>query len=52
MTLGANIDGQGTMAFVDLQVDVKDHDPSNANEWEKVAIIEVERVEALVKGRP
>jgi hypothetical protein len=51
MTLGANIDGQGIMAFVDLQVDVEDHDPSNANEWEKVATIEVEHVEALIKGR-
>jgi hypothetical protein len=35
------------MAFVDLQVDAKDHDPGNANEWEEV---EVESVEALVEG--
>jgi hypothetical protein len=49
-TLGADIDGQGIMAFADLQVDVEDHDPANANEGEKVATIEVERVEVLVEG--
>jgi hypothetical protein len=50
MTLGAYIDGQGIMAFVDLQVDAKDHDPSNTNEGEEVATIEMEHVEALVEG--
>jgi hypothetical protein len=51
MTLGADIDGQGIMAFADLQVDAKDHDPiTNANEGEKVVTIEVECVEALVEG--
>jgi hypothetical protein len=38
------------MAFANLQVDVKDHDPSNANEGEEVVTIEVERVEALIEG--
>jgi len=50
MTLGANIDEQGIMAFVDLQANAKDHDPGNANEGEKVVAIEVECVEALVEG--
>jgi len=50
MTLGVDIDGQGIMAFENLQVDAKDHDPSNANEGEEVVVIEVERVEALVEG--
>jgi hypothetical protein len=50
MTLGANIDGQGIMAFADLQADAKDHGPSNANEGEEVVAIEVEWVEALVEG--
>jgi hypothetical protein len=47
-TLGAYIDGQGIMAFAELQVDVEDHDPGNANEREKVAAIKVEHVEALI----
>jgi len=47
MTLGANIDGQGIMAFVELQADAKDHGLGNANEGEEVAALEVERVEAL-----
>jgi hypothetical protein len=50
MTPGADIDGQGIMAFADLQVDVKDHDPGNANEGEEVVPIEVERVEVIVEG--
>jgi hypothetical protein len=50
MTLGVYIDGQGIMAFANLQADAKDHDPGNANEGEEVATIEVERVEALVEG--
>jgi len=50
MTLGVNIDGQGIMAFVDLQADAKDHDPTNANEGEEVGAIDVEHVEALVEG--
>jgi hypothetical protein len=50
MTLGVGINGQGIMAFEDLQVDAKDHDPSNANEGEEVVVIEVKRVEALVEG--
>ncbi len=33
-TLGANIDGQGIMAFADLQADAEDHDRGNANERE------------------
>ncbi len=44
----ANIDGQGIMAFVNLQANVEDHDPGNANEGKEVVIIEVECVEALV----
>jgi hypothetical protein len=50
MTLGANIYGQGIMAFVDLQADAKDHDLGNANEGEEVTTIEVEHVKALVEG--
>jgi nitrous oxide reductase len=50
MTLGADIDGQGIMAFANLQVNVKDHDLGNTNEREKVVAIEVERVEALIKA--
>jgi len=50
MTFGVDIDGQGIMAFDDLQADVEDNDPGNANEGKKVATIEVEHVEALVKG--
>jgi hypothetical protein len=50
MTLGVDIDGQGIMAFADLQVDVEDHDLANANEAEEVVTIEVECVEALVEG--
>ncbi len=46
MTLGADIDLQDIMAFVDLQADAKDHDLCNANEVEKIVTIEVERVEA------
>ncbi len=49
MTLGANIDGQGIMAFANLQANVEDHDLGNTNEREKVVAIEVEQVEALVK---
>ncbi len=50
MILGADIDGQGIMAFAKLQVDAKNHDPSNVNEGEEVATIDVECVEALIKG--
>jgi hypothetical protein len=50
MTLGVDIDEQGIMAFVDLQVDVEDHDLANANEAVEVVTIEVECVEALVEG--
>jgi hypothetical protein len=50
ITLGVDIDGQGIMAFVGLQVDVEDHDLANANEGEKVVTIKVECVEVLVKG--
>jgi len=48
MTFGPNIDGQGIMAFVDLQVVTEDRDLGNANEGEEVVPIKVERVEALV----
>jgi hypothetical protein len=51
MTFGPNIDGQGIMAFVDLQVHAKNHDRSNANEGEKVVAIKLECVEALVEVR-
>jgi hypothetical protein len=51
VTLGTNIDGEGIITFVELKVDVEDHDPSNVNEGEEVATIDVEHVEALVKGR-
>ncbi len=47
MTLGANIDVQGIMAFIELQADAKDHDLGNANEREEVATIEMEHVEAF-----
>ncbi len=50
MTFGVDIDGQGIMAFTNLQADAKDHNLGNANEGEKNATIEVERVEALVEG--
>jgi hypothetical protein len=50
MTFGPNIDGQGIMEFANLQTDVKDHDPCNANEGEEVVEIKVERVEALISG--
>jgi hypothetical protein len=50
MTLGVDIDGLSIMAFANLQVDVKDHDPDNANEGAHVVAIEVEHVEALVEG--
>jgi len=49
MTLGVDIDGQGIMAFANLQVNVKDHDPGNTNEREEVVAIEVESLEVLVK---
>jgi hypothetical protein len=29
-----NINGQGIMAFAELQADAEDHDPANANEGE------------------
>ncbi len=48
MTLWAYIDGWGIMAFAELQVDVEDHDPSNANEKEEVVAIKVEHAEALL----
>ncbi len=48
MTFGPNIDGQGIMAFANLQVVIEDRDLGNANEWEEVVAIKVERVEALV----
>jgi len=50
MTLGGDIDGQGIMAFANLQTDAKDHDPGNANEGEEVDAIEMEHVEVLVEG--
>ncbi len=50
MKLGAYIDGQGIMAFANLQANAKNHDLGNANEGEKVVIIEVEGVEVLVEG--
>jgi hypothetical protein len=37
------------MAFANLQANVEDHDISNINEKEKVVVIEVECVEALIK---
>jgi hypothetical protein len=49
MTLGPNIDGQGIMAFTNLQVYAEDHSPSNVNEGEEVATIKLECVEALVE---
>jgi hypothetical protein len=48
MTFGPNIDGQGIMAFANLQVVTEDRDLGNANEGEEVVAIKVERVEALV----
>jgi hypothetical protein len=48
MTFGPNIDGQGIMAFANLQVVTEDRDIGNANEGEEVVAIKVERVEALV----
>jgi hypothetical protein len=50
MILGVDIDWQSIMAFAKLQVDAENHDPSNVNEGEEVATIDVECVEALVKG--
>jgi hypothetical protein len=50
MTLGVDIDGQGIMAFANLQADVKDHDPDNENEGEEVAAIELERVNVVEGG--
>jgi hypothetical protein len=50
MTFGVDIDGQGIMAFDDLQADVEDNDPGNANEGKKVATIEEERGEEYVVG--
>ncbi len=41
MTFGPNIDGQGIMAFADLQATTKDHDLGNANEGEEVVAIKV-----------
>jgi len=49
MTLGVDIDGQGIMAFANLQANVKDHDPGNINEKEEVVAIEVECLEASIK---